>query len=441
MSRDRSPLIIRCLAPTSVWVLLSHLLTGVALGQLEYERAPINYLTSKPDDPITTLQRKLDKGDVSLRYDKESGYLPAVLSALRIPVSSQNLVFSKTSLQFRKVSPHNPRAIYFADDVYVGFIRGSDVLEISTVDSKLGANFYTLRQSKSASPHFRRVTHECLQCHGGRLSNGVPGHIVRSLYTDHDGQPVLRAGTYLSDHTSPFTQRFGGWFVTGSHGKQRHLGNLFTTREGNPRDVDTSKGANLTDLKEFFAASGYLSSQSDIVALMVLQHQVTMHNLITRANFLTRTALHDTEIINRALERPKGYQSDSTKRRIRSASEPVVEYMLFAGEAKLTARIRGTTKFAQDFAKRGITDRRRRSLRELDMQRRMFKYPCSFVVHSKSFLALPKPAREHVFRRLGEILNGNDKSERFQHLTEQDRSNLRQILRDTRPELRPYLRP
>jgi len=179
--------------------------------------------------------------------------------------------------------------------------------------------------------------------------------------------------------------------------------------------------------------ANYLTPHSDIVALMVLEHQVEGHNRIARANVLTRQALHYEATLNRELKEPADKRWDSTTRRIQSACEPLVEYLLFSGEVKLTDPVAGTSGFAEEFAKRGPFDKQGRSLREFDLKTRLFKYPGSYLVYSKAFAGLPKEAKEYVFRRLHEVLNGVDTSKAFAHLSPADRTAVMEILRDTVP--------
>src|ERR1051326_4058392 len=79
--------------------------SAVWLSFDDYEKEPIKYLAMAPNDPITALQKKIDSGQVKLTFDEAHGYLPAVLRELHIPVSSQMLVFSKTSFQRDLISP------------------------------------------------------------------------------------------------------------------------------------------------------------------------------------------------------------------------------------------------------------------------------------------------------------------------------------------------
>ena len=239
-------------------------------------------MTTEADDPVSRLQKRLDAGKARLEHGSERGYLDSVLRELDVPTSSQTLVFSKTSFQLKRISPRSPRTVYFGDDVYIGWVRGGDVIELSAVDPKLGGTFYTLEQKPSEEgPKFVRRQYECLQCHASTLTKGVPGHVVRSVYSAPDGTPLLREGTYLTDHTSPLEERWGGWYVSGTHGKARHLGNQFVRAGDDARALDNEAGANVTDLSARFDTTSYLTPHSDIVALLVLEHQTAMHNAIT----------------------------------------------------------------------------------------------------------------------------------------------------------------
>ncbi|MBS0205565.1 MAG: hypothetical protein JSS49_21895 [Planctomycetes bacterium] len=411
---------------------------GHRLFAQDFEHEPINYATATPDNPVSHLQARLDDGTAQLQYDDKVGYLKAVLDGLQVPISSQTLVFSKTSLQRHKITPRTPRALYFNDDMYVGFCVNGDVVELSAVDPQLGAVFYTLDQEPVEKPRFARQVDNCLICHGSSHTRGVPGHFIRSVYVDGVGFPVLAMGTHRIDHSSPISKRWGGWYVTGTHGDQAHLGNLIVTGKHEREPVDNSAGQNLTDLTTRFKTSAYLSPHSDLVALMVLEHQTEAHNLLTRANFQTREALYSETRLNKELGEPDGHRWDSTNTRIKSSCEALVKYLLFCDEAPLTGRLQGSTSFADEFAARGLRDPQGRSLRDFDLQTRLFKYPCSYLIYSRSFDGLPSEARNLVYRRLWEVLSGSDQGKSFAHLTEVDRTAIREILIATKPGLPEY---
>jgi hypothetical protein len=408
---------------------------ATARGDLPYEGEPINYLSARVDDPVARLQGRIERGEVKLKHDRAHGYLESVLEQLGVPVSSQVLVFSKTSFQHRLISPRAPRALYFNDDVYVGWVRHGDYLEIASTDPKQGTVFYLLDQERAERPAFVRQTHECTQCHVSAKTQDVPGLLVRSVYADGSGLPVFNAGSYVSGHESPMKERWGGWYVTGTHGRQAHMGNAFVRDREHPEALDAAAGANVTDLSGRFDTSRYLSGHSDIVALMVLEHQTQLHDLITLTNYQTRLALHYEAGINKALGRPADALSPATARRFENPAEKLLRYLLFVDEAPLEGPVAGTSGFAEEFAARGPRDSRGRSLREFDLRRRLFKYPCSYLIYSEAFDALPEPAKGYLYRRLREVLTGRDPSPEFARLTPGDRRAILEILRDTKPGL------
>lgn len=387
-------------------------------------------------DPVSELQRKLDRGETKLAWNDKQGYLPAVLAALKIPQSAQVLVFSKTSFQLQRIAPPTPRALYFNDDAYIGWVVDGDVIEVSSVDPLKGSIFYTLDQNPNRKPKFTRRD-ECLQCHASPRTLGVPGHMVRSVYSGNDGYPIFQAGGFNTDHRSPMKERWGGWYVTGTHANDFHMGNAFLADKDkeNPENMDLKQGANLRSVKDRFDSSRYLSSHSDIVSLLVLEHQVRMHNLMTRVSYEARVALEQQASMNKALGRPDGEWSDSTRRRIQNPTEVLLQYMLFADEAPLKGRVEGTSTFARDFSRLGPPDRQGRSLREFDLEKRLFKYPCSFLVYSSAFDELPRAVKDHLYRRLWEVLSGIDRSKAYAALSAADRQTVKEILTDTKPEL------
>jgi hypothetical protein len=386
------------------------------------DAAAIQYQSGAMKDPVALLQQRMDRGEERLEFSEKQGYLPAMLKSLNVPVSSQTLVFSKTSFQVRRISPATPRAIYFNDNVYVAFVQRGDFIEVSSIDPHKGAIFYTLPQRRVEKPKFVRRLDECLQCHLTVNTMQVPGNLVRSVYADPEGEPRLNAGSFLTDHRSPLSQRWGGWYVTGTHGAQRHMGNVVARNTGRPQQLDTAAGANVTDLKGHVNTAPYLSSHSDLVALMVLEHQTRMHTLITRVGYEARVARPDST----------GW--------IERDVEALLRYLLFADEAHLTEPVQGTSSFREEFEALGPKDHQGRSLRQLDLARRMFKYPCSFLIYSEAFDELPAVVKEPLYRRLWELLSGQDQSQGFAALSAADRLAILQILIDTKPGLPDYFR-
>lgn len=421
--------------PVGTIVLILTLSVGrLVFGRDEFEQPPIQYSRSIPDNRMTDLQAALDHRETRLRFDSNFGYLPDLLKKLDIPTESQMLVFSKTSLQNHRISPRAPRALYFNDDVYVGYCLGGDLLEISAADPQLGTVFYTLDQSPAAVPQITRQTDKCLQCHGTALAGNIPGHIVRSLFVDSSGQPLLAEGTRRVDQTTPIEQRWGGWYVTGSHGTQQHLGNFVVRDREAARPWTNEDGQNVRDLSSRISTARYLTAHSDVVSLMVFEHQTYVHNLLTQAGFTSRQALHYEVEMNKALGYPEDRPLESTTRRIESAGEKLVRGLLFADEAPITGPFTGTSGFAEQFSQTGLRDRQGRSLRDFDLKSRLFKYPCSYLIYSREFDALPPTMKAFVARRLREVLDGHG-GQAYGHLSAADRNAILEILVETKPGL------
>jgi hypothetical protein len=423
---------MRTLIPLSFLCALAS--PGVA-GAVDLDGPPIQYSTARPDDAVTALINKIRRGKVVLKHGDTHGYLVSLLQLLDIPRSSQVLVFSRTSLQRSRISPKTPRAIYFNDEVTVGFCLRGDVLEVAAADPILGTAFYTVDQNPAKAGAITRQTESCLLCHGSSANQGFPGHLLRSVSPDRTGEPVFSRGTKRVDHTTPFADRWGGWYVTGTSGEQTHLGNKLFSGWSEPKATD---GINVTDLKPLFTVANYLTPHSDLVALMVLEHQAEGHNRLARANLLTRMALAEQADMNKAFGRPRDERSEGITRRIHWACEPLVEYLLFSEETPLKGLVAGTSGFAKEFTARGPFDSKRRTLREFEMRSRMFRYPLSYLVYSRSFDGLPAEARDRVYLRLWEVLSGKDQSKPFAHLSPRDRQTVLEILRETKPGVPAY---
>lgn len=403
-------------------------------AQFDYDQTPIAYSTTVSHDRVARLAASLESGEKSLVWSEEQGWLPDLLKQLQVSPESQTLVFSKTSLQIRQISPSNPRAIYFSDDAYLGFVPGGDLIELSAVDPLLGPVFYTLEQKQHDRPRIRRDENQCLTCHATSKTQGVPGYLVRSVFAGADGQPLYGLGTTTTNHTTPFKDRFGGWYVTGQHGSMRHRGNVFAKNIPD-HPFDSEAGANQNQVPRSARIGRYPRSSSDLVALMVLEHQSQMHNFITAAQYETRQALAYQETMNKALDRPTDFRSESTTRRIHSAAEQLVRCLLFANEYPLTSPISGTSQFAQEFEKFGPKDSSGRSLRQFDLQTRLLKYPCSYLIYSEAFDHLPEEVKQRVGQRLREILAEDSSELGFENLTPEIRVAVRTILLETKPGL------
>lgn len=385
---------------------------------MPFDEETINYSKQKETGPIAQLQGRIDRGEVKLNFGGKFGYLPDLLKTLGISTNSQMLVFSKTSFQRERIAPRTPRSVFFNDDVYIGFVQGSSLLEISSVDPKLGGVFYTLEQTKTDKPRFVR-TDQCLECHASAKTMGVPGHLVRSFATDENGVVDMATGVSLVNHRTPIEERWGGWFVTGDSGRQLHRGNLFGKAAFARQEKEPGYLGPQTDLKKFFDVSESPAGSSDIVALMVMEHQSHLHNFLTRLNYEATIAL----------------QQYGHTRYLKNIIEAFVRYLLFVEEAPFASPIRGDTKYAEEFAKLGPRDGKGRSLREFDLQTRLFKYPCSYLIYSDAFDQLPAKLKERIYSRLLEVLSGEDSSEAYAKLSTESRVAIREILEATKKDL------
>lgn len=390
---------------------------------IDYDEEPVNYSEAQPQNKIEELQAKIKSGEVKLGWDDKFGYLLSVMDALGIPKSSQTLVFSKTSLQRKLISPANPRSLYFNDDIYVGYIPGAPVMEFSVADPKIGAAFYSVEQDKAAQPVFTRNS-DCMQCHGAQRSLGVPGHFMRSVPTDTTGELDVTGEVNDMTHCAPLVDRWAGWYVTGKHGGQQHRGNLVGLKAYERAKTEPGVNGNITELGKFFDQDNYPAKGSDIVALMVLAHQTHMHNYITRMNLETQQMM----------------AMYGHTRYLRHQTEGFLRHILFTEEAVLSEPVEGNPQFITDFTAQSVRDSKGRSLRDFDLKTRLFKYPCSFLIYSESFDAIPAVMREQLLRSLHDILTGKNTDPQFTRLSAEDRLAILEILRETKPNLPDYWR-
>lgn len=399
--------------PATLLVLAGALLTG-AVGTAIAQRAgafdqsinhpAIQYNTTDANTVVDALNRKLLDKSATLAFDEQSGYLESVLELLQIPVESQVLVYTQTSQQAQHISMTNPRAIYFNDHVSVGFIRGSGMLEIVAQDPVLGSVFYVVHQEPAATPSFGRES-QCLRCHLSWDTLGVPGQTILSTFPRRDANDY--ANGFTVDHYRPIADRWGGWYVTGKRVPAKHAGNLPLFA---PKRVETPPPARVS-LDGQFDLTGYPTPYSDIVALMVMEHQAHLFNLLTRATWESRVGVES---------------------RVAEAVDALVDYLLFVDEAPITGGpIVGSSGFAEKFTAAGPRDDKGRSLRELDLNTRLQKYPLSYMIYSPPFKALPAPVKDLVMGRIHRVLAGEITDKKFSHLTAPLRQAITEILEAT----------
>lgn len=381
----------------------------------------IAWSTAPVRDPMAKLLEQLQRsGEQLQRQEGPLGFLPDLLARTGLRDESQMVVFSKTSFQADVISPKNPRAIYFGDDFTVAYVPGGRSLEIAAVDPTLGPVFYTLTADANGKAVVSRGRDVCLRCHQGPNTEGVPGIYVGSVVPGPTGAPLRNQSAIITDHRSPFDERWGGWFVTARSGEPESRANAVAFDPADPGTLVRNGPPNLASLRGRFDLNAYVAPTSDLVALMVFEHQTLVTNLTTRVGWQARIAEHDGTPISAPL---------------RADIEALVAALLFSGEAPLTEPIRGSSTFAETFVARGPRDAKGRSLREFDLETRLFRHPLSFLVYSEQFKALPASVLDLIASRLHDVLSGRDRSTAFTHLSSADHQAILEIIRETHPRL------
>lgn len=415
--------------------------TGVALQRSDAfpesrHHPAIRYGATAPSDVVAQLNARLERGEATLTYEPGGrGYLRAALDALGVPVSSQTLVYSGTSLQASYISEKNPRAIYFNDNVSVAWIRGAPLLEVAAQDPRLGTVFYQLSQTEGATPHFSRME-TCLSCHLSWDTRAVPGVFVMTTFPRRTDRDYANGG--VSDHREPMERRYGGWYVTGAKLPPRHMGNqpLIGSHAATPDK--TAPPAPLPTLagKDLVREIGdYLAPTSDIAALLVLEHQLHAMNL------MTRTAWEHRLIAEAEADAPVAPgQEPGLMPRVREAIEELVDYLVFVDEVPL-GTVQGNSGFAEWFSAQGPRDSAGRSLRELKLEGRLMRYPLSYTIYSLAFDGMPPAVRQGTYRRLWQVLSAPRPEPKYAHLTAADRQAMLEILRATKADLPGYFTP
>jgi hypothetical protein len=371
--------------------------------------------TQEESKIVATQQQLMESGDVAFEWREGHGYLESVLKAFEVPLSSQLLVFSKTSQLREHISPKNPRAVYFNDKVYVAWVPGTPHIEIAAVEPTNGSVFYMLEQNRN-QPAKIESSVQCLECHTSNRNLSIPGPIVRSFPTDSIGAIERNNGISAVNHTTPLKYRWGGWYATGKT-ELSHRGNRFGAT-----NLSETDPISITNLKPFLDTEKYPTDSSDMVALLVLEHQAHMQNLITRI---------DQDAMN-AMER------DGNVHSLRDSATQFLKYLLFIDEAPMESTIRGNTVFAKQFQSRGKMDSKGRSLRVLNLETRLLEYPCSYLIYSDSFQQMHPMMSRHLFRRLHDILTGTDDTGEFDRLTPDQRKSILEIITETVDKLPTY---
>lgn len=408
------------------------------------EYAAIGYNGAAHDNPIARLAERLESGETTLHYDPKHGYFEDMLKELGVSPSSQTLVYSPTSLQYLKINADTPRAIYFSEDVYVGWVVDSTIVELMAMDDKLGLVFYIFHNAPERKDLIERESQRCLVCHDstGAMGGGIPVVMAHSgIFTRNGSNLRDISGDGMVTDRTPLAERWGGWYVTGQHGGQTHLGNLQLTNKSQLEQLDVTKFGNVDTLTPtgWFDTSPYLRDTSDIVALMVLEHQLTVQNQFIYVKFKAPVVLDRVGLSDQKEAQSWDELGPKAQRALTRMLDNLVQSLFMIDAIELTDTISGSAEFAEWFQAQGEHDSQGRSLRELDLEKHLFRYPLSYLVESPEFDALPPYAIDYVYRRMAAVLTGADRSAPYDQLSPERLNEALQILRATKPSFEPYL--
>jgi hypothetical protein len=380
---------------------------------------PHNYRQRTPRDRFTQLKDRFESGQIALDRSSEKAFVLGVLRALDIPVSSQMLVFSTTSLQLSLISPSNPRALYFNEDVYLGYVPGGRI-EIVSLDPELGGIFYIFDIPKDTRPLRIERSERCMNCHSGEETGYVPGLVVKSVVPGPTGGSLTEYRMELTGHAVPFEERFGGWHVTGKHGITNHWGNLtgrFT--EGNLVKFPNPPGGR-------FSFNKYPVASSDILPQLLHEHQAGFVNRVVEASYRARTALHAG----------KGQITSEAGVELDEQARIITRYLLFADEVGLpSGGVEGDADYKTEFLRTRRATLDGVSLKDFDLRTRLFKHRCSYMIYSPVFSGLPAAMKQRVYQRLGEALRPEKPHPDYRYLPAAEKEALRNILKMTLTDL------
>ncbi|GAA5477148.1 hypothetical protein Hhel01_00626 [Haloferula helveola] len=398
---------------------------GLAAGQQVdlWDLPPMRYSETEPTDAVAALARGLERGEIQAEGATGLEKLRFVLKVLNVPESSQTLVFSKTSKQISRIHPGNPRALYFSEEAYVGYVPGG-AIEVIAQDPVLGPVFYLVEAGGPTGLVFDRDTSDCFSCHGTTRTENVPGMLIRSVFPDRDGRPLLSLGSVTVTHETPIEERWGGYYVTGSS-DHPHFGNSFF-EEGGPTEPSSE---DVDDLSERIDVAKYPRGTSDIVALAVLEHQVNLHNLMTAA----RVRYGRARYLSQAIDPSSNPDEGQAGRIADTMASKIVDALLFRNEADLGDGIEGDDAFQRDYGARFPRTESGESLADFKLYRRLFKNRCSCMIYSQAFRGMPATVSERTLARLRGALSDGDDSI-APHLSGSEKQRIREILDETFPD-------
>lgn len=404
------------------WWWLLPVLAQVARSEADFwDLPPIRYSDTRATDTLAKLAVDLASGARQVEGRTALERLRFVLRVLEIPEESQVMVFSKTSHQNPLIHPKNPRCLFFSDSAYVGYVPGG-AIEAVVQDPQLGPVFYLIEPGPDGGLKIERDLSNCLSCHGTTRTEGVPGVQVRSVFPDANGHPLLALGTGTVTHETPLPERWGGYYVTG-RSSLPHLGNRVYQENG----PDTPASSDLKDLTGVIDVTKYPRPTSDIVALMVLEHQCRLHNLLNAAALQYRRA----HFLTRAIDPAADPDAGTAGRVADGAADKIVGCLFFQDEADPGEGIEGGEAFQKAFIARYPRTRDGESLADFHLYGRLFKNRCSYMVYSPAFRDLPPRVKSAVLGKMKAVLAGEHAA--IGWLKESERKRISAILAETLP--------
>ncbi|HZJ15069.1 MAG TPA: hypothetical protein VFD27_08470 [Chthoniobacteraceae bacterium] len=382
---------------------------------------PHLYHQRTPLDRFTRLKDDLESGRIALDRNSEKDFVISLLRVLEVPVSSQMLVFSTTSLQLRLITPSNPRALYFTDDLYVGYIPGGKI-EIVSLDPELGAIFYLFDIPRSSANIRAERSERCINCHVAADTGFVPGLVVKSVVPGPGGGSLAAYRQEQTGHDIPFEQRFGGWYVTGKHGITEHWGNVIGRLfEGKLSKRPIEPGT-------LFDFARYPAATSDILPQLLLEHQAGFVNRVVEASYRARTAFYAGQ----------GRLDDVQNRELDDQARLVTRYLLFADEVPLPAGgVEGDAAFKSDFLRNRRAASSDASLKDFDLTTRLFRHRCSYMIYSPVFQGLPAEMKQRIYGTMKVALDSAKSDADYAYLPASEKDSIRDILRATLSDLPP----
>jgi hypothetical protein len=384
----------------------------------DFSAPPHDYWKRPVTDRFSLLKDDLASGKIPLDHSSEKAFVVSLLNTLGVPASSQMLVFSATSLQLSLISTRNPRALYFSDDIYVGWVPGGKI-EIVSLDPALGGIYYIFdipRQQGGALNVDR--SNRCMNCHGAADSGWVPGLVLSSVIPGPNGGSLISWRQETLGHGVPLSERMGGWLVTGTGNWKDHHGNVTgLLYAGKLTTTPLAMGST-------FDVGRYPVATSDLAAHLLHEHQAGFITTALEVGYRARAALHEGGGSVPAARVPE----------LAAAADKLAAYLLFADEAALPfGGVAGDAQFRQDFAAPRRADPAGRSLRDLDLKMHLLKFRCSYMIHSPVFTGLEPGIKAQVLRRL-ELALRPDKLDRISRkITGAEKTAIRAILDATLP--------